>query len=254
MLYLLLLLLLPTLQLAQLCPVQETPADALGPFFQENSPVGSVVAPASELTNPLELLQVSGRILSITDCEKGIANVTVEVWFAGANGYSQDEFRGQVVTDECGRYSFVQTFPALYASRPILHNHFRLSRNKEELQTFPALYASRPILHNHFRLSRNKEELLVSQMYFQGDEEGYVSDPESRKMQVTQVTQNADGSRSVEFDMYVNLTGDAECQDEGTQSSMNGATTSNATSTGLLLSTSTSIYVASCFILFDILW
>jgi len=228
MLYLLLLLLLPTLQLAQLCPVQETPADALGPFFQENSPVGSVVAPASELTNPLELLQVSGRILSITDCEKGIANVTVEVWFAGANGYSQDEFRGQVVTDECGRYSFVQTFPALYASRPILHNHFRLSRNKEEL--------------------------LVSQMYFQGDEEGYVSDPESRKMQVTQVTQNADGSRSVEFDMYVNLTGDAECQDEGTQSSMNGATTSNATSTGLLLSTSTSIYVASCFILFDILW
>jgi hypothetical protein len=84
MLYLLLLLLLPTLQLAQLCPVQETPADALGPFYQQNSPVGSVVAPASELTNPLELLQVSGRILSITDCEKGIANVTVEVWFAGA--------------------------------------------------------------------------------------------------------------------------------------------------------------------------
>jgi protocatechuate 3,4-dioxygenase beta subunit len=230
MLYLLLLLLLPTLQLAQLCPVQETPADALGPFYQQNSPVGSVVAPASELTNPLELLQVSGRILSITDCEKGIANVTVEVWFAGANGYSEDEFRGQVVTDECGQYSFVQTFPALYASRPILHNHFRLSRNKEEL--------------------------LVSQMYFQGDEEGYVSDPQSRKMQVTQVTQNVDGSRSVEFDMYVNLTGDAKCQDEGTQSSMNGATTSNATSTGQLLSTSTptSIYVASCFILFNILW
>jgi protocatechuate 3,4-dioxygenase beta subunit len=148
----------------------------------------------------------------------------------GANGYSEDEFRGQVVTDECGRYSFVQTFPALYASRPILHNHFRLSRNKEEL--------------------------LVSQMYFQGDEEGYVSDPQSRKMQVTQVTQNVDGSRSVEFDMYVNLTGDAKCQDEGTQSSMNGATTSNATSTGQLLSTSTptSIYVASCFILFNILW
>ena len=228
MLHLLFLLLLPQLRsfcLAQQCPFQQTPFDALGPFYQENSPVGSFVAPASELTNPLELLQVSGRILSIADCDKGIANVTVEVWFAGANGYSDKEFRGQVMTDECGRYSFVQTFPALYASRPILHNHFRLSKNGKEL--------------------------LVSQMYFQGNEKGYVSDAESRTMQVTQVTQSMDGSRSVEFNMYVNLTGDATCQDEGTESSANGATTSNPTSTGLLITTSC---VSSCFMFLNVLW
>ena len=39
--------------------------------------------------------------------------------------YQDEEYRGQVVTDECGRYNFSQAFPALYPTRPILHDHFR---------------------------------------------------------------------------------------------------------------------------------
>lgn len=207
------------LSLAQVCPAQETPSDALGPFYQENSPLGSSAAPASELSNPLLRLEVTGRVLSSTDdCHLGIANVTVEVWYAGgssANGMTAsytDEHRGQVTTSECGQYSFVQSFPAFYPSRPILHDHFRLSRNGQEL--------------------------LVTQMYFLGEGEGYVADTDtSRKMQVTQVAQNQEGVRSVEFNMYVDVEGDSECQvdvdSSGTESVSNGATTtSNTTSSG----------------------
>lgn len=199
--------------LAQVCPAQQTPSDALGPFYQENSPLGSVVAPESELSDPLLRLEVTGRVLSSTDCQLGLSNVTVEVWYAGGEGDYTDDYRGQVLTDECGRYSFVQSFPALYPARPILHDHIRLSRNGDEL--------------------------LVTQMYFQGDGAGYVADADSRKMQVTQLTQNGEGVRSVEFNMYVDIEGDSECEVDGepsdgmTESVSNGATTASNTSSGL---------------------
>lgn len=190
---LLFLLLLSTVCWAQesTCPAQQTPSDALGPFYVENSPLTSNVGPESQLANPLQRLEVNGRVLSSTNCELGIANVTVEVWYAGppddaGNFYQDDNYRGQVVTDACGRYSFVQTFPALYTARPILHDHLRVSRNDEEL--------------------------LVTQMYFQGTEQGYVMDADSRKMRVAQVATNAEGVRSVEFNMYIDIEGDAKCE------------------------------------------
>jgi len=174
---------------AQICPAQQTPSDALGPFYVQNSALTSNVGPELELADPLQRLEVAGRVLSSANCELGISGIVVEVWFAGPSGYEDDEYRGQVVTDSCGRYAFAQTFPALYASRPILHDHFRLSRDNEEL--------------------------LITQMYFEGTTEGFVTDADSRKMQVTQVSQNAEGVRSVEFNMYLDLEGDAKCDDEG---------------------------------------
>lgn len=185
-------LILSTLQsfcLAQSCPAQQTPSDALGPFYVPDSPLSSNLAPQALLANPLKRLHVTGRVLSSTNCELGLANVTVEVWYAGEDAYQDYNYRGQVVTDSCGQYSFTQTFPSLYPSRPILHDHIRLSRNDEEL--------------------------LVTQMYFQGEEEGYVADADSRRMQVVQVSQNAEGVRSVEFNMYVDLEGDAACDGDG---------------------------------------
>jgi len=173
---------------AQQCeiPQQPTPRDALGPFYVENSALTSRVGPESMLSDPTLRLQVSGRVLSAIDCNVGLAGISVELWYAGApdengNFYQDDEYRGQVVTDECGKYSFTQTFPELYPARPILHNHFRLSQNGQPL--------------------------LVTQMYFQGQGEGYDSSG-SRQLQAVAVEQDESGARSVVFDIFVNVAGD----------------------------------------------
>lgn len=138
------------------CPVQSsTPRDALGPFYLENSPLSAEIGPAVLLQQPENRLQVTGRVLSsrskndnCTTAVRAVRNVRIEVWYAGqpnaitGNYYQDDEYRGQVVTDDCGFYNFTQTFPALYPQRPILHTHLRLSS------------------------AANNQELLVTQMYF----------------------------------------------------------------------------------------
>lgn len=114
----------------------------------------------------------------------GVDNVVVELWYAGprdemGNFYQPDNYRGQVVTNECGEYSFVQTFPAVYPARPILHNHFRLSRNGVQL--------------------------LVTQMYFEGNGLGYIASG-SRPMQSVSVAyNNVTGARWAEFDTFVDV-------------------------------------------------
>ena len=158
----------------------------------------SRVGPEEGLSDPTLRLEVTGKVLSIVDCGVGLSNVTVEIWYAGepdtdGNYYQTDEYRGQVMTNECGEYSFTQTFPAFYPTRPIFHNHFRLSRDGEAL--------------------------LVTQMYFEGDMAGYVSASSgSRELQTVQVLQDGDGARTVEFNMYVNAAegGDSNCPQANT--------------------------------------
>jgi hypothetical protein len=168
-----------TLSLAgdQECTLQEqTPSDQLGPFYVANS------CPEDFLNDPARRLEVSGRVLSSIDCNVGLAG---------------EEYRGQVVTNECGFYQLVQAFPALYPTRPILHDHFRLSRNGQEL--------------------------LVTQMYFIGTDEGFVSsDDTAHEMQAVSI-QDANGTHSVEFNMYVNL------QEEQVSSSASCQGSSNTT-------------------------
>lgn len=163
--------------------LNQTPSDALGPFYVANSTLTSRVAPETMLADPTRRLEVKGRVLSTSDCNVGLADIVVEVWYAGEElFYQDDEYRGQVVTNECGEYSFMQTVPALYPSRPILHNHFRLSRS-------------------------DGEQLLVTQMYFQGEGTGYVSSG-TRPGQAVQIEQDNEGARTVKFDMYLNVEGD----------------------------------------------
>jgi protocatechuate 3,4-dioxygenase beta subunit len=169
------------------CLLEQTPADALGPFYNGIYPFTRLIGPDNLLNEPTNRLDVSGRVLSATNCSLGLSNVTIEVWYAGEpdsadNFYQSDEYRGKFLTSECGEYNFTQTFPELYPSRPIFHNHFRLSRDEQEL--------------------------LVTQMYFVGDGPGYAS---SGDRQTVDVTQAADGARSVEFDVFVDLPGDCEC-------------------------------------------
>ena len=180
------------LDTAQQCddePQQATPADQLGPFYLQNSTRTSRVGPEIMLSDPTLRLVVNGRVLSSMDCNVGLAGITVELWYAGepdavGNYYQTNEYRGQVVTDECGEYQFTQTFPELYPERPVLHDHFRLSRNGEEL--------------------------LVTQMYFQGQGDGYVDDiqPESlQTLQVVDVEKQESGERRVQFDIFLNIEG-----------------------------------------------
>jgi len=179
----------------QSCPAEGTPTDMLGPFYVANSRMSGMIGPDELLRIPEQRLIVSGRVLSSMDCSLGVAGVSVEVWYAGqpdsdGNFYQDDEYRGQVVTDDCGYYNFTQTFPALYPTRPILHSHFRLSKDDQEL--------------------------LVTQMYFIGEGSGYV-DRESRQLQAVEVNRILDGSRSVEFDIFVDMEGDSSvCGDDVT--------------------------------------
>jgi protocatechuate 3,4-dioxygenase beta subunit len=170
------------------CLLEQTPADSLGPFYNGIYPFTRLIGPEALLNEPVNRLDVSGRVLSATNCSLGLSNVLVEVWYAGepdsaGNFYQNDQYRGQVLTSDCGEYNFAQTFPALYPARPILHNHFRLSRDEQEL--------------------------LVTQMYFVGDQPGYASS--GSRQTAVDVIQAVDGSRSVEFDLFVDLPGDCEC-------------------------------------------
>jgi protocatechuate 3,4-dioxygenase beta subunit len=137
-----------------------TPEDLLGPFYVANSEMSNRIAPDELLSDPTLRFFVYGKVLNSSTCV-GIPNIVVEAWYAGppdsdGDYYQTNEFRGQVTTNELGEYNFTQTFPELYPTRPILHNHFRLS-------------------------TLSGEELLVTQMYFYGSGNGYVTDRTSRK-------------------------------------------------------------------------
>lgn len=168
---------------AQTCPATGTPTDMLGPFYEAGSAVTTRIGPASELNDPAKRLTVTGRVLvKGASCATGVPNVNIEVWYAGtpdaSNNYYRDVYRGQFKTNATGHFSFVQTFPRLYVLRPILHDHFRLSTS-------------------------GGKQLLVTQMYFLGSGQGYVDDPSDFNMRVVTISTAGDGSRSVNYNIYL---------------------------------------------------
>jgi len=186
-----------------------TPSDALGPFFIANTPFTTSIGPADELADPTKRLHVKGRVLSSrasssssSSCGEaaGIPQIRVEVWFAGTpdaegNFYQSNEYRGHVTTDDTGAYEFVQTFPTLYPARPILHTHFRLSR---------IMYSNNDTSTSDAAADDTTEDttLLVTQLYFQGQDEGFLL-PSQKPLQNVPVQLETDGSRSVTFDIYI---------------------------------------------------
>ena len=191
---------------------ESTPSDMLGPFYLPNSEVTTSLAPESELNDSQLRLDVSGTVYTSTeDSCVGLADATVEVWYAGFpndNGYEDNEYRGQMSTDADGKYSFAQKFPSLYPSRPILHDHFRISKNGKLL--------------------------LVTQLYFYGEGEGYVSPLDTtQQLQTEEVSTNAIGRR-VEFDIFVenvdgntSISSDKNSTDAGTHTSTDGGSNSS---------------------------
>lgn len=195
---------------AQTCSAKKTRTDMLGPFYVPKSPRTRTIGPVSETSNPKKRLKVTGRILSTRSCGVTsttkrklyypVSNINVEVWYAGTpdsdgNFYQTKKYRGQTRTGKCGYFSFVQVFPEIYPDRPIIHTHIRLSDNANK-------------------------QLLVTQVYYKGPDEGYYNDDtvqnvlgnDEKELQALKVKTAADGTRSVVFDVFLDVDGNKECK------------------------------------------
>ena len=142
---------LPKLIFSQDCNL--TTDDIMGPYFIEGAPVRTILAHPDE---PGQRLYIDGRVLQ-SDCETPISGAMIEVWHANDAGcYSynfecttgnpeDDEYnlRGKMVSSENGQYSFETILPGIYANRP---------------------------MHIHIKITTPDNQVLVSQLYFEGDE------------------------------------------------------------------------------------
>jgi len=123
----------------QRCTV--TSRDQEGPFYENGAPHRHPVrslAPRSELT-PETKITVQGFVRD-KNCNP-IKGAKVQAWYAGGNptAYTFPPenlwYRGYVVTDQNGRYSFVATYPGIYTERPIPHIHMKAITPTKELTT-----------------------------------------------------------------------------------------------------------------------
>ena len=99
---------------AALCaPTEE---DALGPFYQPNSPIRSSVGKGYVL---------QGVVRSSKDCAT-VPGAVIEFWLAGPDGGYDDAHRATVVAGVSGAYRFESNAPPPYEGRPP-HIHLRVS-------------------------------------------------------------------------------------------------------------------------------
>jgi protocatechuate 3,4-dioxygenase beta subunit len=165
---------------------KETPQDLLGLYYLENSEMKNRLASDDFLSNPNRRFFVYGKVINSTTC-LGVPNVKIEVWYAGpmdneGDYYQRDQHRGYVITNDSGEYNVTQLFPALYPTRPTLHNHFRLTTS-------------------------SGKELLVTQLYFYGDGPGYIKDRTERTLQAVEPLFDDNFARWAEFNMYIDGNG-----------------------------------------------
>lgn len=153
-------------------------------FYQPNVPFRDQLNQAEALSDPSSAFVLAGTLLG-NDCLP-MAGAVVEVWYAATpdatGNHYLDDYRGKVITDECGSYHVSMTFPVQYIGSP--HVNIRVSMPTEN--------------------NGVDTELLVTSVYF--DESlapSFTPDPS----QVASVMNDADGSRSSEFDIYLDLPG-----------------------------------------------
>lgn len=129
-----------------------------GPFYTEGPPeiVDGLLAKQEE--EGVRLV-VTGRVYNL-DCSEFIPNTLIDVWHASdAGDYDNEGFnlRGTTLSNEQGYYQFETIKPGRY-------------RNGSQF---------RPP-HIHFRITPPDQETLITQLYFQGDEE-IATDPAASK-------------------------------------------------------------------------
>ena len=122
---------------------EPTQSDFQGPMYAPGAPRRSVLAGPRE---PGERLRIRGTVFG-PDCRTPLPRTLLDVWQADAEGRYHDEnesyrLRGQILTDERGRYQIDTIRPAGYGGRPA---------------------------HIHFTISAPGHEPLTTQLYFRGD-------------------------------------------------------------------------------------
>lgn len=134
-----------------------TPRQVLGPYFLQNSPIRQQMFPDGAAG---ARIRYSGQVLSTNG--KPVAGAVVHIWLADANGSYDNQdakggahplppekhrYRGRVITDANGRYSFECIRPGNYQVGP---------------------GAWRPA-HIHVRIDAAGFNKLVTQLYFADD-------------------------------------------------------------------------------------
>jgi protocatechuate 3,4-dioxygenase beta subunit len=155
-------------------------------FYIPNAPIRSRLAPENQLADPAYRLFVQGQIWG-SDCAP-IKDAVIEIWYAGkpdenGNYYSVAgsdlNYRGTLMADDCGYYSYTQSIPEQFVGSR--HINFQVS-------------------------SPDGGILLTTQIFFQGFIAANQRVPTS---QIVPVNQEADGSFGIVFDVYIETPGTA---------------------------------------------
>ena len=221
------------------CPVSTTPSDLLGPFYLPNTPWRTALAPQDQLDNVDLKLTVKGQVFG-NDCVP-MKRLLIEPWYAGlpdengddySSANSDYDYRGQFLTDDCGRYQFEATFPEVYTTRPIRHIHFKFStwydnNYADNTDSYSSSSASVAMSRAGDGIGDGGfvgQELLVTQMYFEGYiTEGYYPDP----TQIATIEENdVDGSRIATWNVHLDNI-------QGTSNTDDGVSCSTTTTTSI---------------------
>ncbi len=159
----------------------ETTTDVLGPFYRPGSPVRNNLIIKGEAGDPVEL----AGFIKHKDCITPYKNAKVELWHCDVkgvydNGSADFRYRGTIMTDEKGFYSFRTILPVAYGGEGFIR---------------PA--------HFHLMITAAGYQPLVTQLYFRGDahiaKDPYASSPKATKRILT-VNKN-NGTTKVNYDV-----------------------------------------------------
>ena len=130
-----------------------------GPFYTDGPPQIVDGLLASQEEEGVRLI-LTGRVYNL-DCSEYIPDTLIDVWHTNdAGDYDNEGFnlRGTTLTNEQGYYQFETIKPGKYLNG----NQFRPS-------------------HIHFRITPPGQETLITQLYFEGDDE-IPTDPAASKV------------------------------------------------------------------------
>ncbi|XP_023333291.1 uncharacterized protein LOC111705084 isoform X4 [Eurytemora carolleeae] len=100
-----------------------TQNDVEGPFFVENAPTETAIAPEAQLRDATEAVKIFGQVQSCENETFGKDKSGNKVAYTFPPNYLW--FRGQTQSKKEGVYEFQATFPGVYDARPIVHYHIK---------------------------------------------------------------------------------------------------------------------------------
>eukprot|EP00088_Acartia_fossae_P015281 TRINITY_DN18349_c0_g1_i1.p1 TRINITY_DN18349_c0_g1~~TRINITY_DN18349_c0_g1_i1.p1 ORF type:complete len:188 (-),score=20.73 TRINITY_DN18349_c0_g1_i1:525-1088(-) len=176
-----------TLTLISTCQGQScrpTRSDVLGPKFVRGANRTNILAPRSELNDPLKRTTISGRVLD-RSC-KPVPGARIDIWYAGGQAADGNAiytergqrlwYRGYEIVGEDGKYEFYGTYPGIYRGRPIRHYHIKVD-------------------------AKNRE--FITQVYFKGDISPGFENYVERAGNTVNVRRGREGARFVKLDVVI---------------------------------------------------